>query len=234
MYLTLSQTFSRIFRNAKKCRGWVQIQNCPNPKKTKKNRKSETGRCKFAPTCLALPSYQGVSLGKNAKKYTGYCIIVCVPMWLRGKDLVRLAVPGKRCGLTLILAFSDRCGKSGAASSATGSAAPLFQRPPGYELRLFLFTTSHDLRKSLNLCGFPGFGFSWPFTVFDDLAHTCALNVRQKKPAFRPTHEKGQRAENNTVASTKTIQERVHRPTPTAIPPLAQTNKKQASAALRG
>ena len=51
-------------------------------------------------------------------------------LWLRGKDLVRLAVPGKRCGLTLILAFSDRCGKSGAASSATGSAAPLFQRPP--------------------------------------------------------------------------------------------------------
>ena len=25
--------------------------------------------------------------GRNAKKYTGYCIIACVPMWLRGKDL---------------------------------------------------------------------------------------------------------------------------------------------------
>ena len=25
--------------------------------------------------------------GRNAKKYTGYCIIACVPMWLRGWDL---------------------------------------------------------------------------------------------------------------------------------------------------
>ena len=25
--------------------------------------------------------------GRYAKKYTGYCIIACVPMWLRGKDL---------------------------------------------------------------------------------------------------------------------------------------------------
>ena len=24
---------------------------------------------------------------RYAKKYTGYCIIACVPMWLRGKDL---------------------------------------------------------------------------------------------------------------------------------------------------
>ena len=40
----------------------------------------------------------------------------------------RLAVPGKRCGLTLLLAFSERCGNSGFASSATGSAKPEFPR----------------------------------------------------------------------------------------------------------
>ena len=38
----------------------------------------------------------------------------------------RLAVPGKRFGLTLILAFSDRCGNCGLASSAAGSARPQF------------------------------------------------------------------------------------------------------------
>ncbi len=32
---------------------------------------------------------------RYAKKYTGYCIIACVPMWLRGKDLARLAVMRK-------------------------------------------------------------------------------------------------------------------------------------------
>ena len=39
-----------------------------------------------------------------------------------------LAVPGKRCGLSPTLAFSDRCGNSGFASSATGSATPEFPR----------------------------------------------------------------------------------------------------------
>ena len=38
----------------------------------------------------------------------------------------RLAVPGNCCGLTLILAVSDRCGNSGFAYSATGSAKPQF------------------------------------------------------------------------------------------------------------
>jgi hypothetical protein len=40
-------------------------------------------------------------------------------------DSVPLAVPEKRCGLTLSLAFFDRCGKSALASSATGGASPL-------------------------------------------------------------------------------------------------------------
>ena len=38
----------------------------------------------------------------------------------------RLAVPEKRCGLTLFLAFFDRCGNSAFALSATGSAKPQF------------------------------------------------------------------------------------------------------------
>ena len=38
----------------------------------------------------------------------------------------RLAVPEKRCGLTLFLAFFDRCGNSVFALSATGSAKPQF------------------------------------------------------------------------------------------------------------
>ncbi len=29
--------------------------------------------------------------GRNAKKYTGYCIIACVPMWQREKDSKRKA-----------------------------------------------------------------------------------------------------------------------------------------------
>jgi hypothetical protein len=41
---------------------------------------------------------------------------------------LHLAVPEKRCGLTLILAFFDRCGNSWLAFSATGSASPQFQR----------------------------------------------------------------------------------------------------------
>ena len=42
-------------------------------------------------------------------------VVIClhmspfVPIWLRGKDLIRLAVPEKCCGLTLFLAFFDRC-----------------------------------------------------------------------------------------------------------------------------
>ena len=52
--------------------------------------------------------------------------------------VLHLAVPEKRCGLTLILAFFDRCGYSWLALSATGSASPQFQRErrPPY---LYLF-----------------------------------------------------------------------------------------------
>ena len=73
-------------RYAKQYRGWVQIQNAQPETKSRIKRKSETARCKIALTCLALPLYQRFFLCRNAKKYTGYCIITCVPMWLRGKD----------------------------------------------------------------------------------------------------------------------------------------------------
>ncbi len=43
----------------------------------------------------------------------------------------RLAVPEKCFGLTLILAFFDRCGNCAAASSATGSAAAQFPTRDG-------------------------------------------------------------------------------------------------------
>ena len=39
---------------------------------------------------------------------------------------IHLAVPEKCVGLPLILAFFDRCGNSGFASSATGGAKPQF------------------------------------------------------------------------------------------------------------
>ena len=47
------------------------------------------------------------SRGRNAKKYTGYCIIACVPIWLRGKDsnslkgLSRCAPVATTSGLSL-------------------------------------------------------------------------------------------------------------------------------------
>ena len=41
-------------------------------------------------------------------------------------DSFRLAVPEKCIGLTLILAFFDRCGNSGFPSSATGGGNPQF------------------------------------------------------------------------------------------------------------
>ena len=39
---------------------------------------------------------------------------------------IHLAVPGKHFGLTLILVFSDRCGKEALPSSATGSGSAPF------------------------------------------------------------------------------------------------------------
>ena len=41
-------------------------------------------------------------------------------------DSVRLAVPEKRCGLTLFLALFDRCGNCGFPFSATGGGNPQF------------------------------------------------------------------------------------------------------------
>ena len=40
--------------------------------------------------CTHLSRFALVSrgfAGRYAKKYTGHCIIACVPIWLRGKDL---------------------------------------------------------------------------------------------------------------------------------------------------
>lgn len=42
---------------------------------------------------------------------------------------IRLAVPEKRFGLALLLAFFDRCGNCGLAESATGSARLQFPSP---------------------------------------------------------------------------------------------------------
>ena len=87
IYAAALRTFWRISRNAKKCRGWVQILSTHQMNENLIKQKGETGRCKLAPTCLALPLYQGITRRETQKKYTGYCIIACVPMWLRGKDL---------------------------------------------------------------------------------------------------------------------------------------------------
>ena len=65
IYAAALRTFWRISRNAKKCRGWVQILSTHQMNENLIKQKGETGRCKLAPTCLALPLYQ----------------------WLRGKDL---------------------------------------------------------------------------------------------------------------------------------------------------
>ena len=111
IYAAALRTFWRISRNAKKCRGWVQILSTHQMNENLIKQKGETGRCKLAPTCLALPLYQGVSRRETQKKYTGYCIIACVPMWLRGKDLNQRP-PGYRfappCGARkTVRAFAD-------------------------------------------------------------------------------------------------------------------------------
>ncbi len=62
-------------------------------------------------------------------RHLGKCVLFS---WLAppkaGGELLHLAVPGKHIGLTLILVFSDRCGKSTIASSAPDSAMALFPR----------------------------------------------------------------------------------------------------------
>ena len=84
IYAAALRTFWRISRNAKQCRGWVQIQinqlDTKNAKKWDSQMQVCTHLSRFALVSRVFP-------GRNAKKYTGYCIIACVPMWLRGKDL---------------------------------------------------------------------------------------------------------------------------------------------------
>ena len=57
--------------------------------------------------------------GKEIKVFDSVRTVSCT---------IHLAVPGECCGLTLILAFSDRCGNCELASSATDSASPQFPR----------------------------------------------------------------------------------------------------------
>ena len=81
------RTFWRISRNAKKYRGWVQIRST---RSRNENRIKAKKRDKQMQVCTHLSRFALVSRvfpGRCAKKYTGYCIIACVPMWLRGKDL---------------------------------------------------------------------------------------------------------------------------------------------------
>ena len=85
----------------------------------------------FAPTSLALPLYQGFFKVDTQKSTQADCIIACVPMWLRGKDLIRLAayaVPGP--GLGAPARQRRGCGDGGFAASAPGGAKPPSQRPP--------------------------------------------------------------------------------------------------------
>ncbi len=65
----------------------MRIRKAQPETKSRLKRKSETGRCKFAPALSRFAPVSKTFPGRNAKKYTGYCIIACVPMWLRGKDL---------------------------------------------------------------------------------------------------------------------------------------------------
>ena len=58
--------------------------------------------------------------GKTKLRYSP----VCAPV----HEASRLAVPGECCGLTLILAFSDRCGNCELTFSATGSVSSQFPR----------------------------------------------------------------------------------------------------------
>ena len=77
IYAAALRTFWRISRNAKKCRGWVQIQinqlDTINAKKWDSQMQVCTHLSRFALVSRVFP-------GRNAKKYTGYCIIACVPM----------------------------------------------------------------------------------------------------------------------------------------------------------
>ena len=76
-------------RNAKRFMGLqsLRLQNKAKTLKIAKKRDNLMQGCtnlsRFALLSRVLP-------GRNAKKYTGYCIIACVPMWLRGKGVKKL------------------------------------------------------------------------------------------------------------------------------------------------
>ena len=86
------------------------------------------------PTALHIGLYQGF-LKEIRKKYASCCIIACVLIWLREKDLnqrppgYRSAPPcGSRKNLRAFafLDFFDRCGNCATPSSAPGSGVPQF------------------------------------------------------------------------------------------------------------
>ena len=64
----------------------MRIRKAQPETKSRLKRKSETGRCKFAPALSRFAPVSKTFPGRNAKKYTGYCIIACVPMWRTGWD----------------------------------------------------------------------------------------------------------------------------------------------------
>ncbi len=71
-------------------------------------------------TGLVCISFSLAGDGKTKLRYSP----VCAPV----HEASRLAVPGECCGLTLILAFSDRCGNCELTFSATGSVSSQFPR----------------------------------------------------------------------------------------------------------
>lgn len=81
-----------------------------------------TGRRQGANTRTGLVciSFSLAGDGKTKLRYSP----VCAPV----HEASRLAVPGECCGLTLILAFSDRCGNCELTFSATGSVSSQFPR----------------------------------------------------------------------------------------------------------
>ena len=68
--------------------------------------------------------------GRNAKKYTGYCIIACVPMWLSTPILIEKCTQGKSSGAFLVFqgAFLKKRGAFFGESGAFLKAGCIFPR----------------------------------------------------------------------------------------------------------
>ena len=98
IYATALRTFWRILRNAKKYRGWVQIRiTQPETKNSKKQKK----RDRKMQVCTHLSRFALVSRvfpGRYAKKYTGYCIIACVPICVRTPVFIQFGVSYLQAG----------------------------------------------------------------------------------------------------------------------------------------